>query len=206
VRKLYSFMVITLDGFYEGPNQEFDWPNVDEEFNEFGIEQLNDTDVLLFGRVTYEGMASYWPTPAARQDDPKVAELMNTLPKIVVSTTLTSADWNNTRLVGGNVDAEITKLKQQPGKGLAIMGSPSLTVSLIEMGLVDELRVLVNPVILGGGRSLSGAPGGGCGWSCSRPGPSARATCCSPTGPSDRPRPPPVRRCGGGPAGPRPAP
>jgi dihydrofolate reductase len=118
VRKLYSFMVITLDGFYEGPNQEFDWPNVDEEFNEFGIEQLNDSDVLLFGRVTYEGMAGYWPTPAARQDDPRVAELMNTLPKIVVSTTLTSADWNNTRLVGGNVDAEITKLKQQPGKGL----------------------------------------------------------------------------------------
>jgi dihydrofolate reductase len=154
VRKLYSFMVITLDGFYEGPNQEFDWPNVDEEFNEFGIGQLNDSDVLLFGRVTYEGMAGYWPTPAARQDDPRVAELMNTLPKIVVSTTLTSADWNNTRLVGGNVDEEITKLKQQPGKGLAIMGSPSLTVSLIEMGLVDELRVLVNPVILGGGRSL----------------------------------------------------
>jgi dihydrofolate reductase len=94
VRKLYSFMVVTLDGFYEGPNGEFDRPNVDQEFKEFGIEQLHDTDVLLFGRVTYEAMAGYWPTPAARQNDPEVAEL-----------------------------------KQQPGKGIAMMGSPSLTVS-----------------------------------------------------------------------------
>ena len=154
MRKLYSFMVVTLDGFYEGPNGEFDWPNVDEEFNEFGIEQLNDTDLLLFGRVTYEGMAGYWPTPAARQDDPVVAELMNTLPKVVVSTTLASADWANSRLVKENVAEEIAKLKQEPGKGIAIFGSPNLTVSLIELGLVDELRVLVNPIVLGDGHSL----------------------------------------------------
>jgi dihydrofolate reductase len=154
MRKLYSFMVVSLDGFYEGPNGEFDWPNVDEEFNEFGIQQLHDTDVLLFGRATYEGMAAYWPTPAAREDDPVVAELMNTVPKIVVSTTLTAADWNNTRLVGGNVAEEIAKLKQEPGKGLAIFGSPNLTVSLLGMGLVDELRVMVHPILLGGGRSL----------------------------------------------------
>jgi dihydrofolate reductase len=154
VRKLYSFMVVTLDGFYEGPNGEFDWPNVDQEFNEFGIEQLHDTDLLVFGRATYEGMAGYWPIPAARQDDPVVAELMNTLPKVVVSTTLASADWNNSRVVAGDVAEELTKLKQQPGKGIAIFGSPSLTVSLIELGLVDELRVLVNPIVLGDGRSL----------------------------------------------------
>jgi dihydrofolate reductase len=154
VRKLYSFILVTLDGFYEGPNGEFDWPNVDEEFNEFGIGQLNDSDLLLFGRATYEGMASYWPTPAARQDDPVVAELMNTLPKRVVSTTLTSAEWSNTRVVGGNVAEEIAKLKQPPGKGLAIMGSPTLTHSLIGMGLLDELRVLVNPIVLGDGHSL----------------------------------------------------
>jgi dihydrofolate reductase len=154
VRKLYSFMMGTLDGFYEGPNQEFDWPNVDEEFNRFAAGQLYDTDILLFGRVTYEGMASYWPTQAAREDDPVVAELMNTMPKIVVSTTLESADWHNTTLVGGNVAEELSKLKQQPGKDLAIMGSPNLTVSLIGMGLVDELRVVVNPVVLGEGKSL----------------------------------------------------
>jgi dihydrofolate reductase len=154
VRKLYSFTMVTLDGFYEGPDQEFDWPNVDEEFNQFAVGQLHDTDILLFGRVTYEGMASYWPTQAAREDDPVVAELMNTMPKIVVSTTLESADWHNTTLVGGNVAEELSKLKQQPGKDLAILGSPNLTVSLIGMGLVDELRVVVNPVVLGEGKSL----------------------------------------------------
>jgi dihydrofolate reductase len=154
MRKLYSFIVVSLDGFYEGPNGEFDWPNVDEEFNEFAIEQINDTDLLLFGRRTYEGMASYWPTEAARQDDPMVAELMNTVPKIVVSTSLASADWNNTMVVRGDVAEEISKLKQQPGKSIAIFGSPTLTVSLIEMGLVDELRLMVNPIALGDGHSL----------------------------------------------------
>jgi dihydrofolate reductase len=154
VRKLYSFMMVTLDGFYEGPNQEFHWPNVDQEFNEFAVGQLHDTDILLFGRVTYAGMASYWPTQGAREDDPVVADLMNTMPKIVVSITLQSADWNNTTLVGANVAEELSRLKQQPGKDLAILGSPNLTVSLLGMGLVDELRVMVNPVVLGDGRSL----------------------------------------------------
>ena len=86
-------MVVTLDGYYEGPNGEFDWPNVDDEFNEFAISQLNDIDTLVFGRVTYEGMASYWPTPEAREGDPAVADRMNTVPKVVLSTTLDKADW-----------------------------------------------------------------------------------------------------------------
>jgi len=154
MRKLYAFLVVTLDGFYEGPNGEFDWPNVDEEFNEFAIGQLHDTDLLLFGRRTYEGMAGYWPTPAARQDDPVVAELMNTLPKVVVSTTLASADWDNSTVAGGDLAEEITKLKQQPGKGIAVFGSSTLTVGLIELGLLDELRVLINPIVLGDGHSL----------------------------------------------------
>ena len=92
MRRLYSFLMVTLDGFYEGPNQEFDFWTDDGEFREFSVGQLNDTDILLFGRMTYAGMASYWPTPGAHEDDPVVAELMNTLPKIVVSTTLESAD------------------------------------------------------------------------------------------------------------------
>lgn len=154
MRKLYSFMMVTLDGFYEGPNQEFHFWNLDQEFNRFAAGQLYDTDILLFGRVTYEGMASYWPTQDARDDDPVMAELMNTLPKIVVSRTLESADWNNTTLVGANVADELSKLKQQPGRDLAILGSPNLTVSLLGMGLVDELRVMVNPVIIGDGKSL----------------------------------------------------
>src|SRR5262249_16795925 len=79
MRKLISFMVVTLDGYYEGPNAEFDWPNVDDEFNEFAISQLDDIDTLLFGRATYDGMASYWPTPAAIEDSPDVAGRMNSV-------------------------------------------------------------------------------------------------------------------------------
>jgi dihydrofolate reductase len=154
MRKILAFLVVTVDGYYEGPNGEFDWPVVDEEFNEFGLQQLEEVDTLLFGRVTYEGMASYWPTPAAEQDDPRVAAKMNTLPKLVVSRTLDRTDWANTRIVKDDVAAELTRLKQQPGKDIAIFGSSELVVSLLGMGLVDELRIMVHPVILGAGKSL----------------------------------------------------
>jgi dihydrofolate reductase len=154
MRKLFSFIVTTLDGYYEGPNGEFDWPVVDQEFNEFGLQQLEETDTLLFGRVTYELMAGYWPTPAAKEDDPRVAAKMNSLPKIVVSRTLDTAEWANTRLIRDDVAEQLARLKRQPGKDVAILGSSALTVSLLRMGLVDELRILVNPVVLGDGRSL----------------------------------------------------
>jgi dihydrofolate reductase len=154
VRRLYSFLMVTLDGFYEGPNQEFDFWTTDEEFNRFAAAQLHDSDLLIFGRATYEGMAGYWPTQGAREDDPVIAELMNAMPKVVVSTTLASADWNNTTVVGANVAEELSKRKRQPGKDLAVLGSPRLTLSLIGMGLLDELRVMVSPVAIGDGRSL----------------------------------------------------
>jgi dihydrofolate reductase len=154
VRPIYAFIVQTVDGYYEGPNGEFDWPNVDDEFNEFAVAQLEATDMLLFGRRTYEGMASFWPTEAALASDPVVARLMNEIPKIVFSTTLTAADWNNTRLVRENVVNEVTQLKQQPGKQLAIFGSIDLTANFVKLGLVDELRIMVHPIILGAGHSL----------------------------------------------------
>jgi dihydrofolate reductase len=155
--KVVSFMVVTLDGFVEGPNGEFDWPNVDEEFNEFAVAQLGEIGTLLFGRVGYEGMASYWPTPQAQQDDPLVAGLMNDMPKVVFSATLDKADWSNTTLVRDDAAATVARLKQQPGQALALFGSPNLTVSLINAGLVDEIRVMVNPILLGDGRSLFNA-------------------------------------------------
>ncbi len=127
---------------------------MNEEFNDFAINQLNDIGMLLFGRVTYEVMASFWPTDFAREDDPIVAEKMNTMPKIVVSRTLEKADWQNTRLVKEHVAEEISELKQQPGKDIAVFGSSDLAVSLLEMGLLDELRIMVNPVVLGSGKSL----------------------------------------------------
>ena len=154
MRKVFLFMMVTLDGFFEGPNHEIDWHNVDEEFNEFAIEQLNDIDTLLFGRVTYEGMASYWPTQFAKENDPMVADKMNRIPKLVFSKTLDKAEWSNSRLVKEHIAEEVSKLKQQQGGDLAIFGSSDLTVSLLEMGLVDELRIMVNPVVLGSGKQL----------------------------------------------------
>jgi dihydrofolate reductase len=154
MRKLLSFMVVTLDGYYEGPNGEFDWPNVDAEFNEFSISQLNDIDTLLFGRVTYEGMASYWPTPAALEFDPVIAERMNSIPKVVFSKSLTEATWRNSTLTSEDIATAVPKLKEESGGALALFGSPTLTVSLLEEGLVDELRVMVMPILLGAGKSL----------------------------------------------------
>jgi dihydrofolate reductase len=154
LRKLFAFNMVTLDGFFEGPNQDISWHNVDDEFNQFAIEQTNTIGAILFGRVTYEGMASYWPTPIAQSNDPEVANLMNTLPKVVFSRTLQKAEWNNSRLIKDNVAEEIQKLKQTPGNDLAVFGSANLLSSLMQMNLVDEHRVLVNPVLIGNGTPL----------------------------------------------------
>jgi dihydrofolate reductase len=154
MRKVILYMMVTLDGFFEGPNGEIDWHNVDQEFNELAIEQLDSVDILLFGRKTYELMASYWPTPAATTDDPIVADKMNRLPKIVFSKTLSSVEWQNTRLVKENVAEEVAKLKHQPGKDLIIFGSSDLAVTFIQHGLLDEFRIMVNPVVLGNGKPL----------------------------------------------------
>jgi dihydrofolate reductase len=159
MRKIFAFIMTTLDGYYQGPNQEFDFWVVDEEFNRFAVEQLNEAGALLFGRVTYEGMAAYWPTLAAEQDDPKVAARMNHLPKIVVSKTLATAEWANTRLIGDDVGGQLAMLKRQPGKDIAILGSSELTVSLLKIGLVDEVRLMVNPVVLGAGKSVFSTAG-----------------------------------------------
>jgi dihydrofolate reductase len=154
MRRILAFLVTSVDGYYEGPNGEFDWPVVDDEFNQFAIEQLDEVDTLIFGRRTYEGMASYWPTPAAQENDPKVAAAMNGLAKIVASRTLQEATWANTRLISDDVAGELTRLKQQPGKDMVIMGSSALTVNLVQAGVVDELRIMVMPVVLGDGHSL----------------------------------------------------
>ena len=111
-------------------------------------------DVLLFGRKTYELMASYWSTPSATSNDPIVAERMNSLPKVVFSRTLQKTEWNNTRLISENVAEEIAKLKQQPGKDIAIFGSSNLSVTLAKLSLIDEYRIMVNPVVLGNGTRL----------------------------------------------------
>lgn len=160
MRKIFLFMMTSLDGYFEGPDHDISWHNADAEFNEFSIQQLGEVDTLVFGRKTYELMASYWPTEAAIADDPEVAGMMNRVAKIVVSNTLNKAEWTNSRLIKENIAGEIANLKQRPGKDIAIFGSSDLTVSLTDMGLVDEYRIMVAPVALGEGKSLFEGLGG----------------------------------------------
>ncbi len=154
MRKVILFDMVTLDGYFSGPNGEIDWHHVDDEFNEFAIEQLNSAGGLIFGRVTYQGMASYWPTPNAIENDREVAFRMNAIPKFVFSRTLDTAEWSNTRLAKGNAADEILRLKQQPGQDLFIFGSAELAAALTKAGLIDEYRLMVNPVALGQGKPL----------------------------------------------------
>jgi len=154
MRKIIFQMMISVDGFFEGPNKELDWHNVDKEFNDISIAFLDSVDTLIFGRITYELMASYWPTSEANSDDPLVTERMNNLQKIVFSKTLKKADWNNSKLLNGNAIEEIKKLKQLPGKDMAIFGSSNLVLGLLDYNIIDEYRLIVSPVILGKGTSL----------------------------------------------------
>lgn len=151
---IVMFNMMTLDGYFAGPKGEIDWHQVDSEFNDFAIEQLDSAGGLLFGRVTYQMMASYWPSAEALKDDPVVASKMNSIPKYVFSRTLDRADWNNTRLLKGEAEVEAAKLRQQPGKPLFLFGSGNLAATLIRFSLIDEYRLMVNPVILGSGMPL----------------------------------------------------
>ncbi|UOK43652.1 MULTISPECIES: dihydrofolate reductase family protein [Flavobacterium] len=144
--------IMTLDGYFEG-NQNWDlsFHNViwGEELEKLSIEQLNAADYLVFGRVTYEGMAEYWT-----KAEGEIAELMNRIPKLVFSKTLKSADWNNTTLISENAAAEIRKLKEQDGRDMYVFGSANLSETLINDNLFDEYRIGISPVILGSGRPL----------------------------------------------------
>ena len=154
MRKLFVFNLVTLDGYFEGPNRDISWHNVDAEFNEYAVAMLASVDMLLFGRVTYDLMASYWPTPDAVKNDPLVAEKMNSLPKIVFSRTLNKPGWNNARLVKENIEEEIKNMKKQPGKDMALLGSGSILSEFTQRGLIDEYRIMVNPVVLGDGKPM----------------------------------------------------
>ncbi|MGB6132513.1 MAG: dihydrofolate reductase family protein [Acidobacteriaceae bacterium] len=150
MRRVIVSNLMSLDGYLEGPQRELDWHVVDEEFFAYAAEMLRSVDTILFGRTTYEMMAAYW-TKAPR--DP-IADMMNGLPKIVFSNTLTSAGWANSTLVRGDAAAEVRRLKTLPGVDMVVLGSGALASSLLQAGLVDEYRVIVNPVILGSGNTM----------------------------------------------------
>jgi dihydrofolate reductase len=157
MRKLVVFNNITLDGYFTGVDGDFSWAHVggdDAEFNAFVAENASGGGQLVLGRITYELMASYWPTSDALRNDPIVAEGMNSMPKVVFSRTLDEAAWSNTRLVNGDLATEIRRLKGEPGPGMAILGSGSIVSQLASEGLIDEYQVVVNPVVLGMGRTM----------------------------------------------------
>ena len=150
MRKVIVSNLMSLDGFFEGPNHELDWFVVDEEFFAYARDMLRGVHTIVFGRKTYQHMADYWPSAPADE----IADQMNNLPKIVFSRTLESAEWQNSTLVKSDAIAEISKSKQLPGKDMVILGSASLASFLLQQGLIDEYRVILNPVLLGSGRLL----------------------------------------------------
>jgi dihydrofolate reductase len=151
MRQLIMWNMVTLDGFFEGTKSwEIDWHTWGDDLEQLSLEQLRSADMLLFGRVTYQGMAGYWPSETG-----DVAEFMNNIPKVVFSRTLDNADaWNNTRLVKTDAAEEVARLKQEPGKDMFIFGSADFCSMLMNKGLIDEYRLGLNPILLGGGNPL----------------------------------------------------
>lgn len=152
--KLGVFNLMTLDGYFAGPGGDISWHQVDAEFQELAEKNSNSGNTLLFGRVTYELMAGYWTSADALANDPVVTQGMNKSPKIVFSRTLNKAEWANTRLVKNDMLGVVRKLKERPGKDLAILGSGSIVAQLSQAGLIDEYQILLVPVVLGKGKTM----------------------------------------------------
>jgi dihydrofolate reductase len=154
MRKIIVSNYVSLDGFIAGQEGEIDWFVWDEEMAKYSRDLLYSIDTLLFGRVTYELMAGYWPTASPPSEDQVIIDAMNNLPKIVFSRTLARADWTNTTLVKEINKEEILKMKQQPGMDMVIFGSGSIVSAFSQLALIDEYRIIVNPVVLGRGKPL----------------------------------------------------
>jgi dihydrofolate reductase len=155
MRKLVVFNMVSLDGFFVDGKGDMSWAHQhDAEWNAFANENASGSGELVFGRITYELMASYWPTAMALQNSPVVAKGMNDMLKIVFSRTLDKASWSNTRLLKGELAAEVRKLKNEPGPDMVILGSGSIVSQLAQENLVDEYQIAVRPIVLGKGRTL----------------------------------------------------
>jgi len=158
MRKLVLFMHMSLDGFAADANRQLNFLTYDKELQDWADELVKTVGSPVYGRTTYQLMESYWPTvlndPDEDQRSREHAQWVENVPKIVFSKTLSEASWNNTRLIKDNVAEEINKLKQQPGKDLVIFGSPGLSANLMNLGLIDEFKLTIHPIILGDGISV----------------------------------------------------
>jgi dihydrofolate reductase len=155
MRKVNVFNFITLNGYYKGPNDDTSWhEHGKSEEGEFAAEGAKSKSTLLFGRKTYEMMASFWPTPAGQQLAPEVAKGMNESEKIVFSRTLKKADWKNTTLVKENMVDAVRNLKGKSGSDMVILGSGSIVTQLADAGLIDTFQFMIDPVALGTGTPI----------------------------------------------------
>ncbi|MDN3582647.1 dihydrofolate reductase family protein [Mucilaginibacter flavus] len=154
MRKLTAFNFVTLNGFYKDENNSTSWHIHGEEGAKFSEENMQAGNTLLFGRITYQMMAGFWPSRMAMQSMPGVAKGMNDAQKIVISSTLQTADWNNTTLIKGNLIDEIKKLKEQPGNDITILGSGSISAQLANAGLLDGFMLWVDPIAITGGTPM----------------------------------------------------
>lgn len=155
MRKLIMWNIITLDGYFEGEkNWDLSFHNAvwGPELEKLSLQQLHSADYLVFGRVTYEGMAAYWKK--AEGENNEIAKLMNSIPKLVFSRTLKEVDWKNSTLINENASAEISRLKAQGGGDMYVFGSADLSKTFINDDLFDEYRIGIAPVILGSGKPL----------------------------------------------------
>lgn len=153
--RLTTFTFITLDGYFEGPGKgDISWHKHDREEGVFAVDMLQSGNVLLFGRITYEQMAGYWPTPQALLHNRELAEGMNHAPKIVFSESLQQAAWNNTELLKGDLVATIGERKKASRKNMTLLGSGSILTQLAEANLVDEYQIMIDPVAIGQGSAI----------------------------------------------------
>lgn len=149
MRDVIMWNMVTMDVRFKGPNEEIDWFVFDDDLERYILETQKEADTLLFGRKTYEFMASYWPGAEGQ-----IADFMNSVPKVVFSTTLDEASWNNTTLIKDNVPDEVSKLKQQSGGDIFLFGSADFAFTLMQHDLIDEYRIGINPLVLGSGSPL----------------------------------------------------
>jgi dihydrofolate reductase len=158
MRKIISFMHISLDGFVAGPNGEMNWIKVDEEIFDHVGKRISKGDTALYGRVTYQMMENYWPNagsePDASKHDIEHSRWYNKVQKVVLSKTMQETGLTNTKIISDNLSERINEIKQQAGEDILLFGSPTATHSLIQQNLIDGYWIFVNPIILGQGIPL----------------------------------------------------
>jgi dihydrofolate reductase len=167
-RKVVVPEFVTLDGYIVGPDEDISWvvEGFDPQMQEDIARHMDEVDVFVFGRVTFDIFVAYWPhavpyeegdavNPAEGKEDPRIIRALNDRPKVVFSTTLQETDWAHTRILAGGVEDEVRRLKAEPGPGvIGLQGSASVVQALTRADLVDEYVLYVHPVVLGGGTRL----------------------------------------------------